>query len=263
MVLALVLATTGGVSGAAEPPDADVIVERMIEAVGGAGLADAEVIRLEVVEEKIRNDGTSSENSYVAYVDLSSLDNLRIELPGDIVLGRNSGEGWATNQGVFDDRPQTPKMASGTLNQSLFPLLLPYSLQMEGVWVKEVSEITWEGEEAWALILPFVKGFFTSPILTTTWRVVVDKDDYSLLGADFLPPVDLQSVQPMGVRYRFLKYDDVGGVKIPSRVLAVGINLEGLESGATRVTRIVPTAYGPWEAGLFVSPARLEALEGE
>ena len=263
MLLTMMLVTGGGAAGAAETPDAKTIVDRMIEAVGGEALADAEVIRLEITEEKIRNDGTSSDNAYVAYVDFSALDSVRMELDGDIVLGRNGAESWATTKGVFDDRPQTPKMANGTINQSLFVLLLPYSLQMDGVWVNEVTEVNWEGRDAWALLLPFVKGFFVSPVLTTTWRVVVDKDDYSILGVDFLPPVDLQNVQPMGIRYRYLKYDEVEGVKIPSRVLAVGINLEGQESGATRVTRVVPSVYGPWEAGLFVSPARLEALEGE
>lgn len=262
-VVLLTMILAAAATGAAEKPGSKEIVARMIAATGGDGFADLEVLKLEVTEEMTRNDGTMGENSYTAYVDPSALDNMRMELAGDVVVGRNGADSWATSKGVFDERPQTPLMASGTLNQSLFALLLPYSLQMEGVWVKEVGETTWDGKDAWALYLPFVKGFFVSPVLTTTWRVVVDKSDYSILGVDFLPPVDLRDVQPMGVRYRILKYDEIDGVKIPSRILAVGINVDGNESGATRVTKVATSVYGPWEAGLFVSPRRLEALEEE
>jgi hypothetical protein len=260
-VMLMTMTLAGAAVGAAEMPKPEVIVERMIAAVGGDGFADLEVLKLEVTEEQTRNDGTSSENRYTAYVDASALDNLRMELAGEVVIGCNGGDSWATSKGVFDDRPQTPLMARGTLNQSLFTLLLPYSLGFDGVWVKEVAETTWDGKEAWALMLPFAKGFFVSPILTTTWRVVVDKSDYSILGVDFLPPVDLRDVQPMGIRYRILKYDEIEGAKIPSWVLSVGINLDGQESGATRVTKVSTSVYGPWEPGLFVSPARLDALE--
>jgi hypothetical protein len=194
---------------------------------------------------------------------MTALGSMRLELDGGIVLGRHGGVAWATAGGVFDERPQTPYMANGTINQSIFPLLLPYTLKMDGVWISEVGEITWEDREAWTLIIPITKGFFVSPVLTTTWRVIVAKDDYSILAADFLPPFELRNVEPLGMRYRTLKYDDVAGAKIPSQVLAVGINLEGYESGANRITRITPRDYGPWEAGLFISPMMLEAIESE
>jgi len=248
---------------AGELPEPVEIVNKAIAAVGGEGLAKLEVLRLEVSEEKTQHDGTASSNDYTAYVDMSDLKSMRLEMAGGIVLGRTGDDAWATEMGVYDERPQTPYMAKGTLNQTLFPILLPYSLKMEGVWVKEIGEIEWDGRPAWTLLLPFVKGFFVSPVLTTTWRVVVAKDDYSILGVDFLPPVELRDVQFMGIRYRILKYDDIEGARIPSQVLAIGINLEGYESGANRITRIEPTAYGRWEAALFVNPLRLEALEAE
>ncbi len=262
-ILICIAAATSSFATAADMPDPGEIVDKVIAAVGGEGLADLQVLRLAVSEDKTQNDGRASSNDYVAYADISDLKSLRLELAGGIVLGRTGDDAWATEKGVFDERPQTPYMARGTLNQTFFPVLLPYSLKMDGVWVKEVGEIEWEGRPAWTLFIPFAKGFFVSPVLTTTWRVVVDKEDFSILGADFLPPMDLRDVQFMGIRYRILKYDDVAGARIPSQVLAVGINLEGFESGATRVTKIEPTAYGPWEAGLFVNPLRLEALESE
>jgi len=262
-ILLSIAALVPGTVIAGQLPEPGEIVDKAIAAVGGDGLAKLEVLRLAVSEDKTQNDGQASSNNYTAYVDMAGLKSMRLELAGGVVLGRTGDDAWATNQGVFDERPQTPYMAGGTLNQTLFPILLPYSLKMDGVWVKEVGEIEWEGRPAWTLLIPFVKGFFVSPVLTTTWRIVVAKDDYSILGVDFLPPVDLRDVQFMGIRYRILKYDDIEGARIPSQVLAIGINFEGYESGATRITRIQPTAYGPWEAGLFVSPVRLEALEGE
>ena len=247
----------------AETPEASVIVDKMIAALDNGGFSDLGVLRLEVVEEQTRNDGVASTKEFTAYVDSSSFDNLRMEMGKGVVIAKQGASGWAMDKGVVDDRPQTPFMVEGTLNQSIFPILLPYTLKMDGVWGKEVVETTWEGKDAWLLLVPFTKGFFVSPVLTTTWRVLVDKTDYSILAVDFLPPADMRNVQPMGIRYRVLKYDDVEGVKIPSWTLSVGMNLKGQESGATRVTKISTTVYGPWEAGLFVNPVRLEALEGE
>ena len=143
ILVCMVLIFAAGTAVSADTPEADEIIDKMIAAVGGDGLDKLEVIRLEVAEEKTHNDGNFSKNSYVAYVDMSAIDTMRLEMDGGVVLGRNGGQSWATNKGVVDDRPQTPYMAKGTLNQTLFPLLLPYSLRMEGVWVKEVGEITW------------------------------------------------------------------------------------------------------------------------
>jgi hypothetical protein len=248
-------------ASADEMPTPEEVVQRATAALGGGGFSELGVLKLEISEEQVRNDGTSSSNAYTMFVDSAGLSSVRMELEGDVVVARNGGTGWSTSKGEFDERPQTSRMAKTTLNQSLFPLLVPYSLVMDGVWLKEVTETTWDGQEAWAVHIPFAKGFFTSPVLTTTWRVVFDKEDFTLLGMDFLPALEFRDVQPMGVRYRYLKYDDIDGVKIPSQVLAVGINLEGYESGANRITRIGISKFGPWQPRMFLSPKQLEALE--
>lgn len=257
--LFFVLAAAG--TAPAATPQPDELVERVLAAAGGEAFAAIGVLELTVEEEQTRNDGTTSRNRYTAWVDTANLQNARLQLPGEVIVARGGGEGWSTTKGVLDDRPQTPGMAARTLNQSLFPLLLPYSLRMEGVWLKEVAETTWEGRPAWALLIPFAKGFFVSPVLTTTWRVVVARDDASILAVDFLPSAEYRDVQPMGMRYRILKHDDVNGARVPSQIVAVGMNFEGRESGATRLTRITPTVHGPWDPRLFINPQRLEALE--
>ena len=162
----------------------------------------------------------------------------------------------------MDDRPQTTLVAGKTLNQSLFPLLLPYSLRMEGVRVAGVRELTLDGRKVWALALPFVKGFFFSPVLTTTWVLLVDQDDYSIVSIEFLPPVQYRDVSPTGIRYRILKHQEVGGAIHAEQILLIGISPNGLESGAHRVAKIKSSVV-PWDTTLFLSPAELEALEEE
>ena len=258
-VLALVLVTPFAV--AADLPTAEEIIAHVIEAAGGEAFASLGILELQVSEEKTRNDGSSDTASYTLIVDTSNLNNMRMEYPGDVVIARTAGGGWSTTKGVVDDRPQTSVMASKTLNQRAFTLLLPYSLQMEGVRGTEVREGVVDGRDVWVIAVPFVKGFFVSPVMTTTWILVVAKDDYSIVSLEFAPAPEYRDVSPLGIRYRILKQTELDGAKIPEQLLAVGINFQYLESGATRVTKIQPSIREGWDATLFVSPERLEALE--
>jgi len=246
----------------AEGPEPGEIVDRVIAAAGGEAFIELGVIKLEVEQEETRNDGTSATSTYTLYVDTTHLDNQRMEYPGDVVVAHHGAGGWSTKGGKLDDRPQTSSMAEKTLNQTVFPLLLPYSLKMEGVWASEVRGATLDGRKVWVLALPFAKGFFSSPVLTTTWVMVVAQDDYSILSYEFVPPVDYQDVSPMGIRYRILKQQELDGAQIIEQVLLIGINAAGMESGANRVTKI-KASIQPWDATLFLSPAQLEALEEE
>ena len=152
-------------------------------------------------------------------------------------------------------------MAYRTLNQSLFTLLLPFSLEMDGVWTKEVIEVAWEDRTAWALLLPFTKGFFVSPVLETTWRIVVDKETSLILAFDFMPPVEFRHVESTGVLYGTLAYNEIEGAKIPSSVIAIGLSLDEQEIGTYRTTKIDSSVYDSWDPTLFINPKRLEAIE--
>jgi hypothetical protein len=260
LVILMILALPAVLTAEAEDPQQ--IVDRMIAAAGGEAFENLGVLKLEVSQEETRNNGTSTKSSYTLFADTTNLNNLRIEYPGDVVVARSGSTGWSTVKGVADDRPQTPFMARTTLNQAVFPLLLPYSLKMEGVWVQDVREMTIEGREVWVFAIPFAKGFFASPVLTTTWYLVIDREDYSILWLEFVPPEEYRDVSPEGIRYRILKQKELGGAMVSEQLLMVGINVRGMESGHVRVTKIDPSVV-PWDVTLFVSPQQLEALEGE
>jgi hypothetical protein len=247
---------------AEEMPTPQEIVDRAIAAAGGSAFSKLGVLKLEVEHEETRNDGTSTKMAYTAYVDTAHLENQRIEYPGDIVVGHHGAGGWSTTNGAMDDRPQTSSMAAKTLNQTLFPLLLPHSLKMEGVWASEVRETTLDGRKVWVLALPFAKGFFRSPVLTTTWVMVVAQDDYSIISCEFVPPVQYRDISPVGIRYRILKQQEIAGAEVAAQLLLIGINDVGMESGANRVTKIKSSVI-PWDTTLFLSPAEIEVLEQE
>jgi hypothetical protein len=234
----------------------------VIAAAGGEAFSQLGVLQLEVHEEQTRNDGVRSTKDYTLMVDTRNLANLRMEYPNGTVVGANATGGWGIENGVQDDRPQTPTMARKTINQTAFPLLMPYSLKMQGVWVKEVRESTLDGRDVWVLAIPFSKGFFLSPVLTTTWFMVVAQDDYSILAFEFVPPVEFRKVSPVGIRYRILKLQEAEGAKIAEQILSVGISPQGQESGLVRVTKS-KASVRHWEPSLFLSPAQLEALEEE
>jgi len=263
LVVLLPLVIVASLAAGEDPPDAKEIVERVIAAAGGEAFASLGILELEVTEEETRNDGTRIGKSYRMLVDTSNLNNLRMELPGDVIVAATQGGGgWSTNAGALDDRPQAQTAARTSLNQKGFRLLLPFSLKMDGVWIKEVRESTAsDGREVWVIAIPFTKGFFTSPVMATTWIMVVAKDDYSLISIEFSPAPAFRSVSPVGIRYRILKQMDLEGASVVEQMLAVGINSRYQESGATRVTKIKPSVRGPWDPTLFLSPAQLAAIE--
>ena len=265
LLMTLFFVLCAAAAGAADVPQPDELVQKAIAAAGGEAFSKIGVLKLEVSAEQILHEGSTKVETFTAYVDTASkLANLRIEYPGDVVVARVGANGWSTAGGVLDERPQTASMAYRTLNQTLFTLLLPFSLEMEGVWAKEVVETTWEGREAWALLLPFTKGFFVSPVLETIWRVVIDKETHAVLAADFMPPVRYREVEKVGVRYGILAHHEIEGAKIPAHILSVGLSLESQETGDYRVTKIKSSVWDDgWAPALFVNPQQLEALEGE
>jgi hypothetical protein len=258
VMLALVCAVAN--ASAQDVPDARGIVERVIAAAGGEAFSELGILELEISQTEIRNDGTAGEASYKVFVDTRSLRNFRMEFGGDVVVAKNSAGGWSTTAGALDDRPQASKMATLTINQSIFPLLLPFSLAMDGVRFDQVRETEVDGRAVWVISVPFVKGFFKNPVMVTTWILVVAQDDYSILSLEFAPAQAYRDVSPVGVRYRIFETQELEGATIAKQLLAVGVNWQYQESGASRVSDLTAKIV-PWDATLFLSPAQIAALE--
>jgi hypothetical protein len=264
-ILLTLLVVTPSVSVAADPiPDPDTLIKRMIEAAGGDDFQGLGVIELQAHEEETTTDGKTTKQRYRAYLNTArqSIGDLRVEIDNGVVLGCNNNLCWATQNGKLDERPQTPRMAGGAIRQRLFPLLLPFSLRMDGVQPdRRVSAGYFEGEEVYQLALDFKPMFFAAPIMTTTWHLVVRQSDFELISAEFLPPRDYRSVQPEGVRYRYLQREELEGIRLPSRVLLDGIDLDRTPTGHVRVVNLEATVRGPFEPALFINPQELEKLE--
>jgi hypothetical protein len=249
----------------AAPPDAQALLDGMLKAAGGLQpFRDLGVIEIVLTEEETAADGTQRNRRATAYVETGTLSNLRLELPGDVVVARRGNNGWSTRSGVPDDRPQGSRMAVGTLNQRLFPLLLPFSATMEGVRFGAINETSFEGQPAWRVAVDFPDGFFITPSMATTWYLHIRKDTGALLAAEFLPPADVRNVRSEGIRYRVLKQAPVGtGAQLPVQVLLDGIDLAGSPTGHVRVTKMQTTVRGPFDPKLFLHPLELQALEDQ
>jgi len=245
-------------------PDPETLIEGMIEAAGGDAFLRLGVIELQAKEEETTTDGKTSKQWYRAYLNTGrqGIADLRVEIDNNVILGCNNNLCWATEDGKIDERPQAPRLAGGSIRQRLFPLMLPFSLRMDGVWPDaKVFAGSFEGEEVYQLALKFKPMFFAAPIMTTTWHLVVRRSDLQLISAEFLPPRDYRSVRAEGVRYRFLRRNELEGVWLPSRVLLDGIDLDRSPTGHVRVVELQASVRGPFEPALFINPLELEEFE--
>jgi len=251
------------VTAIAGPPDVEAIRKGVYEAAGGLEeFKQLGVLQLAISQEETLSNGEQRKKQATAYVDARTLTNMRLELPGNIVVGRHGDMPWATRDGVLDDRPQTPKMALATLDQRLFPLLLPFTLAMEGVRMSDPKETSFEGIPSWRIAVDFPQGFFVVPSMMTTWYLHVRRSDHTVLAIEFIPPPGVREVSSEGIRYRYLKRANLGSsIQLPVQVLLDGIDLNGAPTGHVRVTRMRITIRGAYEPALFLHPVRLQAIE--
>lgn len=258
--LAALLFAVGPAS--AETPTAEALVAKAVDAAQGDGSMDThDMIRVAIHQEETTSDGTSKERDMTAVFHGSRVENSRLELSHGVSLALSGKTGWAMIRGEVDSRPQSPKMAAGTIRQNLLPLLMPFSLQMDGVILGAVTQSSFDGTPAWVLHISFENNFFAAPSMIVPWRVFISKEDALVLGADFLPPVEFRKVADEGIRYRVLKRQDVDGVNLPAQVLMDGIDFNGVENGHVRVTKLEAESIGPLDLSLFISPETADKLD--
>ena len=246
----------------AATPDAATIVERAIAVADPDNtLPTHDMIVADVHEQETTSDATTEvkELRLVLYGD--RLQEARLELSPDINVVLHQGQGWATIQGQLDTRHTAAKMAAGTVRQKVFPLLFPFSLELEGVTLSDVAEATFDGREAWAVNADFAPAFFTAPSMVTTWRIFFDRENHVVLGAEFFPAETFRGPNAEGVRYRILTWKTLDGIKLPGEMLLEGIDVNGVENGHVRVTKIEYSDGGPFDPTLFLHPEVLERLD--
>jgi len=261
-LLVLVFCLAGAAS--AETPSVDAVVAAAIDAAESTStMAAHDMIRVEIHQEETTSDGETESRSQTAVFHGDRIQNLRVELTAGVSLGLSGSTGWAMIRGKVDDRPQTPKMAAGTIRQNLFPLLLPFSLLMEGVELQSVTQSTFDSRPVWAVEINFASGFFAAPSMVAPWRIFIDRESNLVLGAEYYPAEQFRTVLDEGIRYRYLKRQDVDGINLPAQVLLDGIDFNGVENGHVRVTKISALTAGPFDLALFINPDQAAKLEAD
>ena len=260
--LPLIVMLVAATAAAQDQPSPQVVLDKAIEAAGGLeALAALGTLELDIEDQETRESGETTVETVHAYVDCTSLTNLRLELPRDLVLVREGDSGWATIRGTLDDRPSTPAMARGTVHQRLVPVLLPFSLALPGVSPIAAEETEFEGQPAWKLKVEFPETFFMAPVISNTWSVYVGRQDYRLLAAEFMPPAKYAELAGEGMRYRPIKRQELGGVTLTDQLMTEGIVAGGAATPHVRISTISAAKLEGWDPSLFLNPDKLEALD--
>ena len=259
---ALVAAAPVHAADPVSPAAALKVVDQAVRAAGGAeALAGLGILQAEIHNEEVTAKGEQHISDFTAWVNGGNVEQLRLQLNPQVLLVDNGKKSWAVVKGELDTRRQTPLMARMTLHDRLFPLLLPFSLEVEGIRATSVSRTTWEGDAVWKLTVEFPPNYFTTPILNTPWEIMVRRSDGRVVMAQLFAPEEYAKIGAEGMRYRFLGWATVGPVRLPSDLLIVGIDTNGAESGHVRTVKIRWKALGLPDEPLFMHPEDLEALD--
>lgn len=261
----LSLCVTAAVAAAdSKPSTSDTAKSQLLSTVlDHAGAAKASkingVLRLDVTSEETTSDGVPHDNKFTAWVNPANFRQRRLQLNQKVVIGFDGQAAWAMIDGKPDTRPQTGLQGAGTLNRLLFPLLMPFSLNEAGVHVGSPSKAKWEKEPALRASLIFPPNFFYSPVMDTNWELFVNPSTHRIQGAQFTASYQYSKVGAEGMRYYVLTWTTLDGLALPAKLLAVGIDQEGHESGHVKRINITWKKVSG-DASLFLSPDALAAI---
>ena len=262
-LLAFVI-TTALVTSALAAESPQELVGKAEKAWGGhEAFAKLGVLKLTVDEKEVMADGTEKTNAYIAYLD-TSLANSRIEWKGgmDLVTVRNGQSGWATKDGVPDRRQQTPRMVPGTNHMKLFAIVLPFSLQMDGVELgKKVVESDFWGVPAYQMSISMRPMFFATPVINHSWELFFARDDHRFLGAGYLPVEKYQQANDEGMQYRVLETTTVSGITVPTKLQVTGVDKLGRPTQHSRKVEIDVELLRDPSPALFIRPDKLAEME--
>jgi len=253
----LLLAVAFAAPGAGQTPAPQEIVARACQAAGGLqAFQKLGFLRLELSSSEVTQDGKTQESNKVLIFHPDAIVPVRLEIPAmGVIAGDDGSGGWAVIGGRPDPRPSTTVLVRRMITADAFPLTMPFSLTWPGVAVTGVSEGTVGNRPTWRLAVTLARNFFHSPQIATQWTVDLDKETYQVLRADS-PYTDLgKGVVADGMRFSWSAYTTVGGVRLPTQQLVVGLDPFGNEKAHSRKDKAswqILTAEKT--AGLFENP---------
>jgi hypothetical protein len=238
-------------------PSPDLLLNRAWEEAGGLeAFKRLGILLVEVSSEETTQEGTVSGSKSKTFFLAPGPTPGRIEIDKPPVLSGDDGTGgWAIVGGKPDARPSTKAMVKRLVTTNLFTVMLPFSLNWDGVTAKGVEPTVIKGIPVWRLYIEMMPGFFHSPQIATTWRVDFDRTTYAVVQAD-CPATDLgKGITADGMRVSWDSHRDVMGLRLPGAQRIIGLSEAGAEKAHSRKEQIryevIDTAM---KARLFSNP---------
>jgi hypothetical protein len=225
---------------AATPPAPAAAVKGACDAVGGlTAFNTLGVVQLHIRREEVTQDGQIAKTEKALFFLAPGPTPGRTEDPGlNVIAGDDGSGGWALVHGSPDPRPSTIYMVKRLITTDLFPLLLPFSLNWEGVTVTDVVPAEVAGEPVWQLKVQITRTFFHTPQISTAWTVDLDRRTYALVRAES-PATDLgKGLTADGMRFSWGEPVAVGSVRLSGYQRIVGLDEIGQEKSHSRIDHI-------------------------
>jgi hypothetical protein len=219
-----------------EVPTPDLLVQRAWAEAGGLEtFGRLGILLAEVTSEENTQQGTTSYSKTRTFFLAPGPIPGRIEIEQPPVLSGDDGTGgWAVVGGKPDARPQTKMMVKRLVTTNLFTLMLPFSLNWDGVTITSVEPTTVKGTPVWRLSVEMAPGFFHSPQIATRWRIDFDRTTYAVVQATS-PATDLgKGIKADGMLTSWGNHRNVMGLRLPGTQRIIGLSETGAEKAHSR-----------------------------
>jgi hypothetical protein len=241
----------------AAAPSPSEAVSRACDAAGGMDAFNAlGIVEAKINYEEVTQDGQTNTSSKGFFFLAPGPTPARTEDPQHkVVAGDDGNGGWAIVNERIDPRPSTAQMVKRLITADLFPLLLPFSMNWEGVTVTGVVPAEANGQPVWRLKLELARTFFFTPQISTSWTVDLDRRTYALVRAES-PATDLgKGVTADGMRFVWADPVSVGKLSLHGLQRVIGLDEFGREKSHSRIDRITYKLLPPQAAQkLFANP---------
>ena len=225
-----------------EIPTPDFVVQRAWEHAGGLeAFGRLGIVLADFSTEENTQEGNPTTTRSKTYFLAPGPTPGRIEIEAIKAVSGDSGgrqAGWAVIGGKPDIRQSTQMMVKKLLTTNLFTLMLPFSLNWDGVLLKTVEPTVVKGVPVWRLSIEVARGFFHSPQIATTWRIDFDRKTYAVVQAES-PATDLgKGLKADGMRISWAKLQDVRGIRLPGEQRTIGLSETGAEKAHSRLEQV-------------------------